>query len=294
MENEATNTQPEVQPGTAIVPANQEPEAGSPLSLMALEGFEGATVTPANMVIVQATTRDKEAEPGNFKDMVTGQQFKTLQIVPLKIMVNPGPRVLFEKGSEFGADPICRSNDGIRPASNAAVPQHETCAGCPKASWDNWKGGKGSPPECKENAKILFLERESQLPFIMTAKGKSVASVKGFLNAILRHAQTARAKGQRLGIFDFTAEIYLEKTQDSRGIYYILKFRAPNGQQGLVGRVRTVGEFGVIYRELVTNRDVLSRAKEDPVDAEVIPSGAAVPANQTVDAQVVDSSEIPF
>lgn len=290
-------SQPTAQPETAIVPAT--PSALStvnPSSLVSsLEGFEDAAITPANMVVVQKTTRDPDATPGMFKDMITGQQFKTIQIVPLKIQVNPGPRVLFEEGSPFGADPICRSNDGIKPATNSQCPQSEFCKTCKHASWDNWKGGKGKPPACKENAKILFVERESFLPYIMTAKGKSVSQVKGFLGAIMRHAATALAKGQRLGIFDFTAEMYLDNVVDSRGAYYVVKFRAPGGNAGLVGRVRTVGEFGPIYHELVRQRDVLAKAQdvEDVVPPASERATGTVPANQFVEAEVVDDT-IPF
>jgi hypothetical protein len=293
MSDQTTNMQSEVQLGTAIVPASPAPSAAAPLSLTSLEGMENVNIAPANMVIVQATTRDT-ATPGTFKDMVTGQEFKSLQIVPLRIQVNPGPRVYFEKNAPLGSDPICRSNDGITPATNALVPQNATCAGCPKASWDNWKGGKGPAPECKENARILFLERESQLPYIMTVKGKSVSQVKKFLNAIHRHALMARAKGTQLGIFDFTATISLEKQISDRGTYYVLQFAAPNGQQGIVGRVRQVGEFGLIYDELVKRRDVLAKAKDEtPVQDDVVPSGA-VHTNQVVDAEVVADNSIPF
>ena len=172
----------------------------NPSSLVSsLEGFEDAAITPANMVVVQKTTRDPDATPGMFKDMITGQQFKTIQIVPLKIQVNPGPRVLFEEGSPFGADPICRSNDGIKPATNSQCPQSEFCKTCKHASWDNWKGGKATPA-CKENAKILFVERESFLPYIMTARPLRVAS-QGLPGRHHRHAATRRGQGTPLGIF---------------------------------------------------------------------------------------------
>ena len=137
------------------------------------------------------------------------------------------------------------------------------------------------------------MERESFLPYIMTAKGKSVSQVKGFLGAIMRHAATALAKGQRLGIFDFTAEMYLDNVVDSRGAYYVVKFRAPGGNAGLVGRVRTVGEFGPIYHELVRQRDVLAKAQDVE---DIVPSERATgttPANQFVEAEVVDN-DIPF
>ena len=58
-------SKPTAQPETAIVPAT--PSALStvnPSSLVSsLEGFEDAAITPANMVVVQKTTRDPMQRP---------------------------------------------------------------------------------------------------------------------------------------------------------------------------------------------------------------------------------------
>src|ERR1039458_7929960 len=85
-------------------------------SVSQMEGFEDAVITPAQMVLIQPTSRDENAQPGTFKDTITGQSYKEMKIVPLKIVANtPGmPRVLFQKDAPLGSDPLCRSNDGVR------------------------------------------------------------------------------------------------------------------------------------------------------------------------------------
>ena len=334
-----TQDQPQAGTATAIVTAN-------PLALVnSLEGFENVTIAPTQMSVIQNTKRDVNDKSGHFKDMVTGQHYKTVNIVLLNIQVDPGPRVLYEEGSEFGSDPICRSNDGIRPSDNAKQPQHPTCAGCPNASWKDWKSG-GKPPKCKENARLLFAERESGLPYYITLKGKSVGQVKILKNAIVHHCvsvlgklvnkyrtgnelelltryrnagmdleaakiatlkdpslnvgmskvqaeQAALKDPALLQIYDFTTEMYLQDTPDPAhgSTYYIAKFRAPGEGGGFVGRVRTIGEFAPLFKQL--SRVV----PEEEQELTVVPEGRVtdpVPSNQVVDAEVVPDDEIPF
>lgn len=262
-----------------------------------LEGFEDAVVTPATMVMVQATTRDEEAHPGTFKDTITGQEYTTLQIVPLRIQTSPGPRVLFPNDPDtgktiFGADPICRSNDGYRPAVNAAQPQSELCKNC-KYGDLMWKvfAKTRKPPECKEKARVLFVERTTGLPFIITFGGRSVTPVKTLLKAIMRLAQKSLSDGIKTGIYDFTTEMTLKKITDAKGTYYVVLFKNPM-------RVRNIGEFGPLYQELVKSRDALANApevgaEEDTViDAQPVTEGSQ-PAVPTAQSEIVDE-DVPF
>ena len=307
-------TQDQPQTGTAIVLTKPDAPV-NPLALVnSLEGFENVKISPTQMVVIQNTKRDPADISGHFKDMVTGQHQKTVQAVLLNIEVDPGPRVLFEAGSPFGSDPICRSNDGITPADNAAQPQNATCKGCPKSSWANWKTG-GKPPECKENARILFAERESGLPYYITLKGKSVGQVKILKGAIVHHCvsvlgklvnkyktegmtqvkaeQAALKDPSLLQIYDFVTEMYLQDTPEPAhgSSYYIAKFRAPGNGGGYVGRVRTIGEFATLFKQL-------ARGPIDETETElpVVPEGrstAPLPLNQVIDAEIVND-EIPF
>jgi hypothetical protein len=129
---------------------------------------------------------------------------------------------------------------------------------------------------------MLFVERNSGLPFLITLGGKSVTPLKKFLNAIMRMASFALSKGEKLGIYDFTADMYVKSITDSRGKYCVALFKN-------ILRLRTPGEFRSMREDLVTRRNVVTDAPvvEDEVvpDAEVVDDGAAAfeTANQVVD-----------
>ena len=288
-QNETTlATVPKGTPGA--VPALNNPL----VNINELEGFEDAVITPAIMQIVQPTSRnqDETTPPGNFRDTITGMVYKTLKVVPLKIQSSPGPRVLFNPDAGLGSDPICRSNDGIRPAVNAAEPQCDLCKNCKHSSWANYRVDHKTPPACKEKARMLFVERESGLPFIITFSGRSVTPANQFLRAIMRLAALGLSKKERLGIFDFTAEMYLKFITDQRGSYYVAQFRN-------ITRVRVPGEFGPLYQELVKSRDVLTKSEVGGDEDAAIPTGSTSgvsPTSSVVDAEIVGNgdSEIPF
>jgi len=95
-----------------------------------------------------------------------------------------------------------------------------------------------------------------------------------------------------LGIFDFTAEMYLKFITDQRGSYYVAQFRN-------ITRVRVPGEFGPLYQELVKSRDVLTKSEVGGDEDAAIPTGSTSgvsPTSNVVDAEIVGNgdSEIPF
>jgi hypothetical protein len=272
--------------------AEVKPKMTSPLAeIQKLEGFEDAILTPANMVLIQKTTRDPEATPGTFKDTITGQSYKEIQIVPLKIQVGDAqgqgaPRVMFAPDAAFGSDPICRSNDGVKPALNAAHPQSEYCKDCKWSSWKDYKTTK-KPPACHSKARILFVERSTGLPFLINLGGRSITPVRNLLKSIMRFAAMSLMKGVRAMLYDFSCTMYLKDVVDSKGAYFVCQFKD-------ISRVRDVGEFGPIYHELVKARDVMREVEAPASEDEVLDStptqGGTTPI---VDAEVVDP-DIPF
>ena len=273
----------------AVVP---DPKFKSPLAqLQELEGFEDAILSPAPMVLVQKTTRDPEATPGTFKDTITGQSYKEVQLVPLKIQVGDStgagaPRVLFAPDAPFGGDPVCRSNDGIRPSLNAAHPQSDLCANCKWSSWKDFSTTK-KPPACHSKARILFAERTTGLPFLINLGGRSITPVRNLLKSIMRFAAMSVMKGVKTMLYDFSATMYLKDVVDAKGAYYVAMFKD-------IQRVRDLGEFSSLFHELVKARDVMKETEPPASDDEVLEAtptqGGTTPV---VDAEVVDS-DIPF
>jgi len=279
------------QPGNAMV-AVGGPLPPAPMTVVSplakvheLEGFEEAVITPAYMTIIQNGSRDEEATPGTFKDMITGQSFRSIQIVPLKIICNPGPRVMYKEDAPFGSDPLCRSNDGVTPDPRIENPPSSKCATCKFGDlmWKTWRT-TGKPTTCKEKAKILFVARDSGLPFMLSAGGRSVPAVKLLLKSIMRNAAMLYARGEKTGIYDYTTEMFLKRETSAKGVYYVLQFKP-------ACRVRNVGEFGPLYQELVKRQDVLATAPDD----ESSPIDAPAQASHVVGAEVLPTDEaIPF
>src|SRR5690242_4094759 len=93
---------------TAIV----QPESAVSLATSGL-GFDDMYVKPTMVELVQRTTRRADATPGKLYDVLTQTTLDSLRVVPLKIARG---RVMFPEGGELGAQPICRSNDGVTPS----------------------------------------------------------------------------------------------------------------------------------------------------------------------------------
>ena len=285
-ETAIVSTQPP--PGPAELALPEE----SPFSILSkLDGFEDATITPSQLVIIQPTSRDENGTPGTFKDTVTGQSYREIKLVPLTIISKtPGmPRVLFQEGSALGSDPICRSNDGIAPAANSQAPQSKLCKGCKHSAWRTI-GGKKKPPACREKAKILFIERETGLPYRITLGGRSVSPVKKVLETIIKYALSSVKQGIRATLHDFVTTMWLKRETDAKGTYYVVQFKD-------TARITNVGAYDELYNELVKARNALKAAEDEPtagIEADVL--GTPAPAGEQVhDAEVVDdSSDIPF
>jgi hypothetical protein len=275
---------------TTVPAVGESTKLANPMAAVAeLPGFADAVITPVIMKIIQKTSRETDGSPpGTFKDTLTGQCFRELQIVPLHFQCNPGPRVLFEPGSTFGSDPLCRSDDGIRPSANARQPQCELCKNCKQASWANYQKTKKAPP-CKEKAKMLFVERTTGLPYIISFSGRSVQPTKNLLKSIMRLAVMSYSQGIRVALYDFTVKMKLLDVVDEKGAYYQVQFAE-------IKRVVNPGEFGPLYQELVVTRNALINTKtEEDEDASTPGTASQTKPDPTIpDATEVTDEEVPF
>jgi hypothetical protein len=215
-------------------------------------GLDGFSLKPALMKLVQRTTTDDGAAPGKLFDTLSKANTDSIQVVPLSIRMG---RVLFPPGGELGAEPICRSDDGEVPSPNALSPQSPTCATCdsgPKL-WKNYKS-TGKKPDCNEKFRMLFVTRDSGLPYYINISGKSISNLKSLKDAIYRDVVSARMKGQTLSLFDYTFEMKPVFVQGKKGSYYVLTF--VNLQ-----RVANPGEFGAAFEEFVSRQRALDSAE---------------------------------
>jgi len=115
--------------------------------------------------------------------------------------------------------------------------------------------------------------------------------VKNLLKSLMRLALLSTKSGKKVGLFDFTTTMGLDRKSDAKGTYFVVKFLDTK-------RVATVGEFGPLYQELVKQRDVLEKSQEredTTIETEVLSIGTRQPAGAQVhDAEVVADDDIPF
>jgi hypothetical protein len=215
-------------------------------------GFEGYKVTPAQMKLVQRTSTDPEATPGKLFDTVAKSNLDSVQAVMLAFRSS---RVLFPPGGELGQEPLCRSNNGVVPAADANVPQCTSCALCdhgPKV-WKTWKK-TGIKPDCQEKQNILFVMRDSGLPYWLSIGGMSIKNFGLLKDAIFRDILSLKTKEKR-SIYDYTFEIKPLFVQGKRGSYYVLTFAN-------IKRIDAIDEFKPAFEQFVVTQNEVEKELE--------------------------------
>jgi hypothetical protein len=244
-----------------------QPAAGNSLALVV--GFEDFKLSPAVLKLVQNTTTDEGAVKGKLFDTLAKSNFDQMRIVPLSIKTG---RVYFPPGGDLGSEPLCRSNDGIKPSEDAQIPQSPKCETCDHGDkmWKNFKA-TGQKPDCQEKFRLLFINRETGLPYWMTVGGKSVRHVKDLKKAIYRDILAGRMKGELRNIFDYSFEIKPVSVQGRKGTYYELSFVN-------LEKIQNIGEFGPLYEAFVRQHaDIEASDNEAAVDAELSDVGDSAP-----------------
>jgi hypothetical protein len=234
--------------------------AGSTALAVAGEGLEDFYLKPAQMKLVQNTTTDEGAVKGKLFDTLSKTNYESMQVVPLAIRMG---RVLFPPGGELGAEPLCRSDDGVVPSPTAQAPQSPKCATCdfgPK-NWANYRS-TGKKPDCQEKARMLFIDRETGLPYWITISGKSISQLKALKAAIFREVLKLKMQGEVRSIYDFTFKMQPISVQGRKGNYYELTFVE-------LRKIQNPGEFGAMYEMFVKRaQEATPETADEAVDQE--------------------------
>lgn len=197
---------------------------------------------PATMELMQNTTRGEGVEPGKFRVKSTGEKFGQIEIVLLKAQRG---RVYFPPGGDLGAEPICRSNDAVKPSDRANAPQAMYCKSCEHSQWQG-KGKGAKKPACQEKVNILFVEKTTKIPYRMTFGGMSLKPIKEALSNIAAKAKSMQAEGKNPSLFDFTLTLKPVKVDGSRGSYFVIGVT----NVGTIDETKR-GEFGQLFAEYV-------------------------------------------
>lgn len=151
-----------------------------------LSGF--VKLKPSRLALIQHTTVNPQgANPGQILDEESGEVFDSIPLV----VINMHPaRVYFKPGAAIGkgAEPLCRSWDGIVPANDVKVRQSSKCATCAQAQW----GKDKTPSPCKLKLEMVVGD-EAGIPHYLSVGGKGLSSVRTKLGEV--------QKGVALGKF---------------------------------------------------------------------------------------------
>jgi hypothetical protein len=159
--------------------------SGSGSKAMQLGGMGlGSTLfraRPAMIEMVQKTTRQAEAIPGQFRNISTNEHFgSTMRVV---MLAPPQEQREWFEGPDFSKDSKkCFSIDNVQPHPRAAAPPAMFCKTCPKGdiNWEKWRKTKQAAdlPPCQVYWHLLLADRTTQQPFYLNVKGISYLPFK--------------------------------------------------------------------------------------------------------------------
>lgn len=187
-------------------------------------------IDPTTLILCQRTTRHPNSKPGMMLDSLSGALYEYLTIVP---MADRSGRVMFPPGAEdLNSEPLCRSFDGVVPASSVVNPPSKQCGNCPMSRWELQATGKKKKPPCSETKTLLALAKPTQdesdptynlsgLPLYFNLRGTSLPFYKDFIKQVDRDIEVKRNQGVELSRFDFFAKIKGQQFTSPGGYPYV-------------------------------------------------------------------------
>ena len=192
-----------------------------------------------NVGLVQAAqaTKGSGLKPGQFRYFATSgtdpieglDPVDALYLIPIKVwMISRRCYAPYDAKNPSGNSLLCYSQDCLRPAQNVNNPFSTQCAiknirgylqdVCEKSLWrDN------TPPQCRLQKSVAFLDVVTMLPVVMTLHGTALSSFHKFIRTIELHRNLARfGKG---GTSNDGPRNIVRITSESQGQYYALLFK---------------------------------------------------------------------
>lgn len=221
-----------------------------------MEGFDDAPLKPAEYELVQKTSHVDGALPGHFRNRLTGDQYPSIRVVPIKYY---NGRVLFPPG-DFSADakPLCKSIDGKVPAPFPNItPQSPLCSTCDfgKKMWET----KGKPPSCKETMRWLFVDHEQGVPFWLSLKSTSISPTNKIIATLRQYATISKNKGEPRSLFDYVFTLKTRLMNTPKGSFYVVEYAD-------VAKLAEIGKYSSLYRALTSRRPEDETTEDAAID----------------------------
>lgn len=231
---------------------------------------------PGQLKLVAATTRNPgRANPGEFLDSKSGEVFKEFEMVVFRMNTS---RVFFPPGPlDLDAEPLCRSQDGIKPEEGVAAKQASSCGNCPQAKWN----GKQKAP-CQQKGNLMGLLTGDGQPYYFSYGGTSITSIKDSLQSLVSDIRNhLKNTGESLQLYNFALTVTSEAKSGKTGKYYTAKVKS---HRLLEGEERT--RYEGIFKEAKAKFE--ERQAEQVVDAELVQVTSA--GQQVIEGEIVTES----
>lgn len=244
-------------------------------------GDDDSASKPSYIAIKQALTEGFDSLPNGTLFDKSGQVWEnnTIEAVILKM----GPtRAWKPSAPKFVKDEKakCRSDNRKTPLTGfGLVPQAKDCASCPKASWASYnkETGEGNKPTCDKGFYILFIDRETNLPYIYTATGQSVAPAEAMYDTMKKQAKLVKAKTNRMpNTYDYLVSFTTERGNKAFKIKFTKISKLTE---------EAAARFGPLYETFVVNRNA------QVVDDEPTEGSTQVYEAEDTGAVVIDADE---
>jgi len=218
-------------------------------------------IKPAYIAIKQALTEGADTLPnGTLFHKASGQTWSG-NVINMIILSMRKTRSWKPSAPKFVPDEkaLCRSNDRKTPlVGENLIPQSSSCATCPKASWAGYdrKARTGPKPTCDQGFFILFLDQETNLPYIFTATGQSVAPCEALYDTMKSQAKIYKAKNPDKPMpstFHFSVAATTEKGEKA----FKIKFNS-------IAKLtpEAAAKFGPLYEQFVSARNTPAPVEE--------------------------------
>jgi hypothetical protein len=226
-------------------------------------GLDSVRIAPSFIKLVHPTTTKPEGmgtlfKPGDWIDSDSAEVVNNHVFVPIAIQKG---RTYFPPG-QTNSKFLCKSLDGITPASFVETPMNDRCDTCQYSKWQN-NNGKFIPPPCSEQQTLLCIDKTTGLPVKIQFSKTSLNTVKDFLALLRKKAITLKSQGvARPDMYYFTFTLSSVKAKTSANYVPIITFAGlndkPEDYAGMLAMLsRAARETEEVVNESIPDSEVI-------------------------------------
>lgn len=210
---------------------------------------EDEPVRPEYIQMKQALSEGVDHIPnGTFYHKGSGQTWTTINMVVLDMHKT---RHLKPSAPAYvvGEKDRCASRNGKTPITgdDRLIPQAKSCDDCPANSWAKYDKitRTGEKPRCSKGFKFLFLDEETNLPYIYEVSGQGVEPAEAAYEAVRRLAKIVKGKTGRMpNTWEYSITVGSEKGNKA----FKPKFLSVNKL-----KAEDAAKYGPLYQQFVKN-----------------------------------------